>query len=83
MSELLVVPATDRTTRSLGDLRGRKIAVRRSSSYYQALAPLQAQHGFELELVPEDDETEDILDAVGDGEARRPRWPTRTSSTSS
>ena len=50
VSELLVVPAKDRTTRSLADLRGRKIGVRRSSSYYQSLAPLQAQHGFELEL---------------------------------
>ena len=61
------MPAKDRTTRSLADLRGRKIAVRRSSSYHQALAPLQARHGFELELVPEDEETEDILDAVGEG----------------
>jgi membrane-bound lytic murein transglycosylase F len=67
VSELLVVPATDRTTRSLADLRGRKIAVRRSSSYYQTLAPLQAQHGFELEPVAEDEETEDILDALGEG----------------
>ena len=67
VSEILVVPAKDRTTRSLADLRGRKIGVRRSSSYYQALAPLQAQHGFELELMPEDEETEDILEAVGDG----------------
>jgi membrane-bound lytic murein transglycosylase F len=67
VSELLVVPAKDRTIRSLADLRGRKIAVRRSSSYYQTLAPLQAQHGFELEAVSEDEETEDILDAVGEG----------------
>ena len=67
VSEILVVPAKDRATRGLGDLRGRKISVRRSSSYYQALAPLQAQHGFELDLVSEDDETEDILEAVGDG----------------
>ena len=42
VSELLVVSAKDRTTRSLADMRGRKIGVRRSSSYYQALAPLQA-----------------------------------------
>ena len=67
VSELLVVPAKDRTTRSLADLRGRKIGVRRSSSYYQALAPLQAQHGFELEVRPEDEETEDILEAVAEG----------------
>jgi membrane-bound lytic murein transglycosylase F len=67
VSELLVVPAKDRTTRSLADLRGRKVGVRKSSSYYQALAPLQAQHGFDLELVSEDEETEDILEAVAEG----------------
>jgi membrane-bound lytic murein transglycosylase F len=67
VSELLVVPAKDRTTRSLAELRGRKIGVRKSSSYYQALAPLQAQHGFDLELVSEDEETEDILEAVAEG----------------
>jgi membrane-bound lytic murein transglycosylase F len=67
VSELLIVPAKDRATRSLADLRGRKIGVRRSSSYYQALAPLQPQYGFELELVSEDEETEDILDLVGEG----------------
>jgi membrane-bound lytic murein transglycosylase F len=67
VSELLVVPAKDRTTQSLASLRGRKIAVRRSSSYHQALAPLQATHGFELEAVAEDDETEDILEAVEEG----------------
>jgi membrane-bound lytic murein transglycosylase F len=67
VSELLIVPAKDRTTQGLADLRGRKISVRRSSSYYQSLAALQAQHGFELEAVPEDEETEDILEAVEDG----------------
>jgi membrane-bound lytic murein transglycosylase F len=67
VSELLVVPAKDRTTQGLADLRGRKIAVRRSSSYHQALAPLQARHGFDLEMVAEDEETEDILEAVEDG----------------
>jgi membrane-bound lytic murein transglycosylase F len=67
VSELLVVSAKDRGTRSLADLRGRKIGVRRSSSYYQALAPLQGRHGFELEAVSEDEETEDILEAVAEG----------------
>src|SRR5262249_25368740 len=43
VSELLIVPARDRATRSLADLRDRGVAVRRSSSYYQALAPLQAR----------------------------------------
>jgi peptidoglycan lytic transglycosylase F len=67
VTELLVVSAKDRTTRSLADLRGGKIGVRRSSSYYEALAPLQAQHGFELETVSADEETEDILEAVAEG----------------
>ena len=67
VSELLVVSTKDKTTRSLADLQGRKIAVRRSSSYHQALAPLQATHGFELLAVAEDEETEDILEAVEDG----------------
>ena len=67
VSELLVVPTKDRMTQGLADLRGRKIAVRRSSSYHQALAALQAQHGFELEPVAEDEETEDILEALEDG----------------
>ena len=67
VSELLVVSTKDKTTQSLADLRGRKIAVRPSSSYHQALAPLQAKHGFELEAVAEDEETEDILEALEDG----------------
>src|SRR5262249_20789146 len=50
VSELLVVSARDQTTRGLADLHGRKITVRRSSSYYRTLAPLQARYGFELDL---------------------------------
>jgi membrane-bound lytic murein transglycosylase F len=69
VSELLVVPVRDQTTRGLADLHGRKITVRRSSSYYQTLAPLQVRYGFELDLAPEDQETEDILDAVEKGHA--------------
>jgi membrane-bound lytic murein transglycosylase F len=41
--------------------------VRRSSSYYQSLAPLESRHGFELLAVAEDEETEDILEAVEEG----------------
>jgi len=66
-SELLVVPAGDKATKSLADLKGRKIAVRRSSSYFETLSALKAKNGFELELVPEDVETEDILDGVNTG----------------
>jgi peptidoglycan lytic transglycosylase F len=67
VSELLVVPATDRRTLSLGDLRGKAIAVRRSSSYHESLVALRGQHGFEITPVPEDQETEDILGDVAEG----------------
>jgi peptidoglycan lytic transglycosylase F len=67
VSELLIVPATDQRTQGLGDLRGKTIAVRRSSSYHETLVPLQSQHGFQMALVPEDRETEDILGEVGEG----------------
>ena len=67
VSELLIVPAKDRATQGLADLRGRKIAVRPSSSYHQTLAPLQGRYGFELEAVAEDEETEDILEGVEEG----------------
>jgi membrane-bound lytic murein transglycosylase F len=67
VSELLVVPATDKTTHSLGDLKGRKITVRKSSSYFESLSRLKDAAGFELELAPEDVETEDLIDGVNSG----------------
>ncbi len=67
VSELLVVPASDKTTRSLADLKGKKITVRRSSSYFETLSKLKAEAGFELDLAPEDVETEDLLDGVNSG----------------
>lgn len=67
VSELLVVPAADTKTQGLGDLKGKKISVRKSSGYYQSLARLQAQHGFEIEFLPEEMETEDILAEVNAG----------------
>ncbi|MGC4116018.1 MAG: transglycosylase SLT domain-containing protein [Myxococcales bacterium] len=41
--------------------------MRKSSSYYQTLLPLKEKYGFELDLVPEDVETEQILKEVGEG----------------
>jgi membrane-bound lytic murein transglycosylase F len=67
VNELLIVPAKDKTTKALADLKGKKIAVRKSSSYYQTLAAFQGQLGFQIELLPEDLETEDVLARVGDG----------------
>lgn len=70
VSELLVVPATDTKTQGLADLKGVKIAVRKSSSYYTSLEKLKAQHGFEIEAVDENMETEEILDGVANGKYR-------------
>lgn len=67
VSELLVVGPSDKTTHALADLRGKKISVRKSSGYYQTLLALQAANGFELELLPEEMETEDILEEVAQG----------------
>jgi membrane-bound lytic murein transglycosylase F len=67
VDELLVVPATDTTTKTLADLKGQKIAVRKSSSYFATLEKLKAQNGFEIEVVPEDVETEEIIDGVANG----------------
>jgi membrane-bound lytic murein transglycosylase F len=67
VNELLIVPAKDTTTKGLSDLKGKKISVRKSSSYYQTLASLQDELGFEIEILPEDLETEDILNRVAEG----------------
>ena len=64
VNELLIVPVNDTTTKGLSDLKGKKISVRKSSSYYQTLASLQDELGFEVEILPEDLETEDILNRV-------------------
>lgn len=67
VSQLLLVPVSDTTTQGLADLKGKKIAVRQSSSYYQTLKPLKDKYGFELQLVPEEMETEEILGKLGEG----------------
>ncbi|HEY3446261.1 MAG TPA: transporter substrate-binding domain-containing protein [Myxococcales bacterium] len=67
VSEVLVVSAKDKATKGLADLKGKKISVRRSSSYYQSLLPLQEKYGFEIDLVSEEMETEQILKEVGEG----------------
>lgn len=68
--EVLVVAGTDLTTKGLADLKGQTISVRRSSSYWETLSPLAAQHGFTLAEAPEDWEAEEILQRVGSGELR-------------
>ncbi len=50
------------------DLKGRTIAVRKSSSYYDSLEGLQKRLGFELDLVGEEIETEMLVAGVARGE---------------
>ena len=66
VSEVVVVAAKDKA-QSLADLKGRKITVRKSSSYYESLKALEATQGFEIDLAAEDIETEELLDQVGEG----------------
>jgi membrane-bound lytic murein transglycosylase F len=54
-------------TKGLADLAGKRISVRKSSSYYETLAALQGTMGFEIVPLPEDLETEEILGQVGSG----------------
>jgi membrane-bound lytic murein transglycosylase F len=67
VSELLIVPAKDKTTKSLNDLKGKTVSVRKSSSYYETLLTMKDVLGFKIAPLPEDLETEDILTQVGAG----------------
>jgi membrane-bound lytic murein transglycosylase F len=66
VSELVVVSASDKTTKTLEDLKGKRISVRKSSSYYATLTKLKDKYGFEIDLLPEDMETEDALQQVAE-----------------
>jgi peptidoglycan lytic transglycosylase F len=67
VSELVVVPTADKKTKTLDNLRGKKISVRKSSSYYETLSKLKDKYGFQIDLLPEDMETEDALRHVAEG----------------
>jgi membrane-bound lytic murein transglycosylase F len=67
VSELLVVAAKDKHTKSLEDLKGKRVSVRKSSSYYESLLPLKEKYGFDIDLLPEDTETETALRLVAEG----------------
>ena len=68
VDELVVVHADRDSIISLGDLAGRTVHVRASSSFYSTLTALQDSiEGLEIALVPDDIETEDILARVEDG----------------
>ncbi|MEE9368350.1 MAG: transporter substrate-binding domain-containing protein [Pontiella sp.] len=68
--EWIIAKAGDRSIESLDDLKDRTIHVRASSSYYDSLQALQKQQNlkFKIKIVPEDEETFEILDKVANGE---------------
>ncbi len=68
--EHIVGRADDRSIQSLDDLNGRTIHVRASSSYHESLLELQKKKKlkFKIALVPESEETFEILDQVAAGE---------------
>lgn len=67
--EVAVTDSADTALRSLEDLAGRTVAVRAASSYWATATGLQ-ERGIALELVavPEDMETEEVIDRVASGE---------------
>ncbi len=83
VNELLVVPADDTATRSLADLKGKKIAVRKSSSYYQTLVDFQRELGFEIERLARGPRDRGRPRAGGRAQDRQRRSPTRASCRSS
>lgn len=67
--EQVVTRASDQKLKGVADLAGRRVAVRRSSSYWRTLAALRKKYPkIELETVPEEVDTETILNRVADAE---------------
>ena len=68
-SQMVVTCASDNRLRSIKDLSGRTVTVRRSSSYWQTLENLKAGGiDFNLQIAPENMETEDIISKVAEKE---------------
>jgi membrane-bound lytic murein transglycosylase F len=68
VQELVVQPASEAPLTKLEQLAGRKIVVRRSSSYDATLRGLLPRYGpFEITAAPEDLETETLIDQVAEG----------------
>ena len=67
--ELIVAKGNDHSINTLADLRGRTIYVRDSSSYHETLIELQKEKNlkFKIKVVPENEETFEILDNVASG----------------
>lgn len=67
--EQLVTRSDDLTIRKLEDLAGRRIAVRKSSSFWNTVAELRARvPGIEVVTVPETVDSEEMIHRVADGE---------------
>jgi membrane-bound lytic murein transglycosylase F len=67
-SEMVVAKSSEEGLAGIGDLAGRTITVRKSSSYWSTLQELLAQgHSLTVEEAPEDMETEEIMARVADG----------------
>ncbi len=69
VNEQVVVRVDETYIQSLSDLRGRSIAVRKSSSYWETITELKKEHPY-LNLVPVDEtmDTLQIMGAVASGE---------------
>ncbi len=67
IDELVVVRGSDRSIKSPKDLRGKTVHIRKSSAFYESLMKLRKKGiDFEIVLLPEDMETEDILEGVAE-----------------
>lgn len=66
---VLVQPANEAPLKTLADLQGKEIVVRRSSSYFKTLSELSSQVN-DVRVVPADEEleTEELIAQVGRGE---------------
>lgn len=71
--EILALGPTAPPVASLDDLAGKRVSVKRSSSYYASLRDLgeklalAGKERIDIQLLPEDLETEDVLDMVNAG----------------
>lgn len=67
--EQVVTRTDDQKLKGVADLAGRRVAVRRSASYWKTLQDLRKKYPkIELETVPEEVDTETILNRVADGQ---------------
>ena len=68
----LVVARSSEEVRSFRDLRGRKLYLQRSSTYFPQLMALRRQWDFEIVEISEDLESQEMIDAVAEGRVEDP-----------